>query len=267
MRLVSFNAFRTLGINGVQYLKPEQMFREVASLRQADWLLYPEYWQVNSLAYGLKSKLFPSLASYHLGHDKIEQTRAFLTVAPAHVPHTLILPATPSALEQILDEMPLPLVAKRVRSSMGEGVFLIETPRQLRDYASQHEVLYVQEYLPLERDLRVVWVGNEVVGAYWREHGDGFHFNVARGGQINYENIPLQALELVRDVAQALGINHAGFDVALVDGYPWLLEFNLLFGLDGLNRLGVNVGEHVLRYLQAQGGQPRNPLRPQPVAA
>lgn len=267
MRLISFNPFRTLGIDGVEYLKPEKMFREADKLRQADWLLYPEYWQVNGLIYGLKSNIFPSSASYHLGHDKIEQTRAFATVAPAHVPHTLILPSTPSAIEQILDEMVLPLVAKQVRSSMGEGVFLIETRSQLRDYAAQNEVLYVQEYLPLERDLRVVWVGKEVIGAYWREHGDGFHFNVARGGQINYEDIPQRALNLVREVAQALEINHAGFDVAMVDGYPWLLEFNLFFGLDGLNRLGINVGEQVLRYLQEQGGQPRSPLRPQPVAA
>ena len=267
MRLISFNVFRSLGINGVHYIKPEQMFREVAMLRQADWLLYPEYWQVNSLAYGLKSRLFPSLSSYHLGHDKIEQTRAFLSVVPAHVPFTLILPSTPSAIEQILEEMVLPLVAKRVRSSMGEGVFLIERPSQLREYAAQNDILYVQEYLPLQRDLRVVWVGKEVVGAYWREQGDGFHFNVARGGQVNYEDIPPQALSLVRSVALALGIDHAGFDVAIVDGYPWLVEFNLLFGLDGLNRLGVNVGEHVLRYLQEQDGQPQNPIRPQPVAA
>ena len=267
MRLISFNPFRTLGIDGVHYLKPEQMFREAAALRLADWLLYPEYWQVNSLAYGLKSRLFPSLASYHLGHDKIEQTRAFLTVVPKHVPHTLILPSTPSAIEQILEEMSLPLVAKQVRSSMGEGVFMIESPRQLREYAERNEILYVQEYLPLQRDLRVVWVGNEVIGAYWRELGDGFHFNVARGGQINYEDIPDCALALVREVALALEIDHAGFDIALIDGYPWLLEFNLLFGLDGLNRLGINVGERVLSYLQAQGEKPHNPTRPQPVAA
>lgn len=267
MRLISFNAFRSLGIPEVTYRKPEQMFRELATLRQAEWLLYPEYWQINTLLYGLKSRIFPSAASYHLGHDKIEQTRAFLSVAPAHVPHTLILPSTPSSMEQILDEMPLPLVAKRVRSSMGEGVFLIETTSQLRTYAEQNEILYVQELLPLQRDLRVVWVGDQVIGAYWREQGDGFHFNVARGGQINYEHIPPQALSLVSEVAQALGIDHAGFDVAMVDGHPMLLEFNLLFGLDGLNRLGVNVGEHVMQYLLAQDDQPRNPLRPQPVAA
>jgi len=84
----------------------------------------------------------------------------------------------------------------------------------------------------------VIWVGDQVIGAYWREQGGGFHFNVARGGQINYEHIPPQALSLVSELAQALEINHAGFDVAMVDGYPMLLECNLLFGLGGLNRSG-----------------------------
>ncbi len=267
MRLISFNLFRSLGIDGVEHIKPEQMFAETATLREADWLLYPEYWQINSLTYALKRRIFPSVASYHLGHDKIEQTRAFMTVTPHHVPQTLILPATPSAIEQILEEMVLPVVAKVVRSSMGEGVFLIETARQLREYAAQNEILYVQEYLPLERDLRVVWVGKKVIGAYWRELGDGFHFNVARGGQINFEDIPQRALDLVEQVAVELGIDHAGFDVAMVDGYPWLLEFNLMFGLDGLNRMGVSVGEHVRLYLEECSDEPDKPDSPQPVAA
>ena len=267
MRLLSFNAFRTLGITEARYLKPERMFREMAAIQEADCLLYPEYWQVNTLVYALKKRIFPSIASYHLGHDKIEQTRAFTAVAQQHVPHTLILPSTPSAIEQILDEMVMPFVAKRVRSSMGEGVYLIETPSQLRDYAAHNEILYVQEYLPLQRDLRVVWVGRKVIAAYWREQGDGFHFNVAQGGVINYDDIPPQALKLVEQVALGLGIDHAGFDIALIDGHPWLLEFNLLFGLDGVNRLGVNLGEQVLGYLYEQNGQPDKPLSPQPIAA
>lgn len=267
MRLVSFNALRSLGIPGVHHLKPEHLFRDIETVREADWLLYPEYWQVNSLSYGLKKRIFPSLASYHLGHDKIEQTRAFMAVVPNHVPHTLILPSTPASMEQILEQMDFPLVAKLVRSSMGEGVFLIEDRPALREYAQKTEILYLQEFLPLQRDLRVVWIGDQVVAAYWREQGDGFHFNVAQGGVINFEEIPAQALELVRLVATELGIDHAGFDVAMVDGHPYLLEFNLLFGLDGLNRLGLNAGEYVLRYLERLDGQPDHPFRPQPVAA
>ena len=267
MRLVSFNVFRSLGIPGVQHIKSEHYLRELNTVREADWVLYPEYWQVNSLIYGLNKRIFPSAASYHLGHNKIEQTRALLTVAPQHIPHTEILPASDAAVEQILERFDFPFVAKVVRSSMGNGVFLIESRQDLLRYRHGNEVLYVQEYLPIHRDLRVVWIGDRVLSAYWREHGNGFHFNVAKGGVINFDDIPPAALELVTQVATALGIDHAGFDIAMVDGHCYILEFNVLFGLDGLNRQGIRCGDHVLRYLRGDDDFPTQPIRPCPIAA
>ncbi|MGM0592930.1 MAG: ATP-grasp domain-containing protein [Pseudomonadota bacterium] len=268
MRLISFNAFRTLDVPGVRYIKPESFLGSLDHVREAEWVLYPEYWQVNSLVYGLKRRIFPSIASYHLGHDKIEQTRAFMAVAPAHVPWTEILPATDASIDYVLEWFSFPFVAKVVRSSMGEGVYLVASRREFLDYAAQNDILYIQEYLPIERDLRVVWVGDEVVSAYWREGSDGFHNNVARGGVLSFDDVPPVALELVSRVARELGVDHAGFDVAVVEGHCYLLEFNLMFGLDGLNRQGVKVGEYVSRYLGLAGDdEPTHPTQPGPVVA
>lgn len=267
MRLVTFNALRCLDIPGAHYLKPEHYFRELDTVRGAEWVLYPEFWQVNSLVYGLNKRIFPSMATYHLGHNKIEQTRAFMTVAPDNVPWTEILPSTASSVEQVLEWFCLPFVAKVVRSSMGNGVFLIRSRAEFLDYARQNEILYVQEFLPIQRDLRVVWVGNKVVSAYWREQTNGFHNNVAQGGVLSFGRVPTAALELVAEVAIALGIDHAGFDIAVVAGHCYLLEYNVLFGLDGLNRQGIRVGEHVMRYLNLQDDHPTRPIRPRVIAA
>jgi len=267
MRLVTFNALRCLDIPGTHYLKSEHYFREINTVRGAEWVLYPEFWQVNSLVYGLNKRIFPSPATYHLGHNKIEQTRAFMTVAPGNMPWTEILPSTESSIEKVLEWFEFPFVTKVARSSMGSGVFLVQSRADFLQYAGQNDILYVQEYLPIQRDLRVVWVGNEVVTAYWREQGDGFHFNVAKGGVMNFDVVPPAALDLVHHVATSLGINHAGFDVAVVAGHCYLLEFNVLFGLDGLNRQGIRVGDYVTRYLQVDDDQPTKPIRPRPVAA
>jgi len=267
MRLVSFDVYRALGIPGVQIIKPEHYLRKLNEIRDADCLLFPEYWQINSLLYGLNKRIFPSPASYHLGHDKIEQTRALLTVAPQHVPHTEILPASDSVKEHILDCFDFPFVAKKARSSMGNGVYLIESHQDLQRYVQNNEVLYVQEYLPIHRDLRVVWVGNQVLTAYWREHGNGFHFNVARGGVINYDLIPPAATALVTHVATSLGIDHAGFDIAIVGNHCYILEFNIMFGLEGLNRQGIRYGEHILRYIEDDDSFPTKPVSPRPIAA
>lgn len=250
MRLITFNPYRSLEIDKAVYIKAETFFSHLPAIAEADWLLFPEYWQVNTLLYGLKKRIFPSPASYHLGHDKVEMTRAFWTVCPQHVPFTLIRGAGATALEEILDTMLMPFVAKEIRNSMGRGVHLINTRSELLQYAERNEVLYVQELLPIRRDLRVVWIGDEVVTAYWRQAPEGgFQNNVAQGGEIHFDNVPQAALELVERTARQLGIDHAGFDLAEVDGYFYFLEFNTFFGNQALTGQNIKLGPRILHYL------------------
>ncbi|MBK1699511.1 ATP-grasp domain-containing protein [Thiococcus pfennigii] len=252
MRLVSFDAFRSLGIPGVSVLKPEGFIRQRALIEAADWVLFPQTWQLNVLCYAWKRRVFPSPPSYDIGYDKVEQTRVFESLAPGHCPRTLILPADEAATEQAIAELGLPLVVKEPRNSMGRGVHLVETRSALRAWCAQRPVLYAQEYLPLSADLRVVWVGDRVLTAYWRRGGDGFHHNVARGAVLDYEAIPDAALELVATLAPALGIDHAGFDIAWVDGHPFLLELNVLFGNAGIREAGVDLAGAIVAYLRGR---------------
>lgn len=190
-------------------------------------------------------------------------TRVFEALRPAHTPLTRILPATPAGIEQVLDEFSFPCVAKEVRSAMGEGVFLIGSRSEFMRYAEGREILYVQEYLPIRRDLRVVVVGREVIAAYWREAPPGrFHNNVARGGTVSFEAVPDSAAVLVLELAAELGVDHAGFDVAILDGHCFLLEFNVRFGTQTLNARGIRLGERILGYLRAQDLPPLEPPRP-----
>ena len=260
MRLITFDALRCLDISDTRYIKPELMFRHKDEIKEADWILFPEYWQINSLVYGLQKRIFPSLGSYHLGHDKIEMTRAFWTLCPEHMPHTVILPATPGSIEQVLNDFDYPFIAKEVRNSMGRGVHLIESRSDFEAYCRGNHVLYVQEYLPITRDLRVVYVGEQVIGAYWRNSPEGeYRSNVARGGWIDYRDIPQAALELVARIAHALNINHAGFDVAVIANHCYLLEFNTLFGDEGLRRRNISVGRHIWEFLHKHSPQPTLP--------
>ena len=213
MKLLTFNPFRTLGMTGISYIKPDHMFKKIEDIRGADALLFPEKWQVNSLVYGLNKKIFPSIQSIQLGFDKIEMTRAFWSLSPDLMPYTEIAGSSKQTIERILDTFPFPFVAKEVRSSMGNGVFLIRSREEFLNYAEKNDVLYVQEYLPIEKDLRVVYVGNSVVSAYWRVGGESFLNNVAQGGKLSFHGIPDEALQLVDQTAKALGIDHAGFDV------------------------------------------------------
>lgn len=236
MRLYSFDPFRTLGFPGVRGLKPGEMFLRRDELRVADAVLFPEAWQLNALVHGLGCRVFPSVASYRIGVDKVEMSRAFAMVAPEHVPDTFIGLNEPATRAEIWDRMVLPFVAKVPKAARGDGVFLIGSAADWARYAEVTDVLYAQEYLPIDRDLRVVVVGRDVLPAYWRRQSPrGFHNNVAKGGTIVRDAVPPAALDLVRRVAGALDIDHAGFDVAVVGGHPYLLEFNRLFGNAGVD--------------------------------
>lgn len=263
MRLVSFNPFRSIGIPGVRPLKPEDWFKNKEEVCSADWIVFPEYWQVNVLVYGLKKSIFPSASTYHLGHDKVEMIRAFEALAPEHTPVTKIAPSTDYHVNRIIEEFTFPFVCKDVRSSMGQGVFLVEDAGAFVRYAETREVLFVQEFLPIDRDIRVVVIGNRAVSAYWRMASNGaFHTNLARGGVLSFGPVPAKVIELVERVAFELGIDHAGFDVALVDDHLYLLEFNVMFGGEGLRRLGVRTGPLVFEYLLSQSTGPWKPKTP-----
>ncbi len=264
MKLVTFDPFRTIGIPNITYVKPENIFKEIDKISEADYILFPEYWQVNSLVYGLKKKIFPNISTYQLGHNKVETTRALWATFPENVPYTQILNKDAVDIEIIEEEFGYPLVAKEIKNSMGRGVFLIENRQELKNYIENNDVLYIQERLPIDRDLRIVYVGNKIIGAYWRIASEGeFHNNIARGASYDFDNIPLESISLVERIANTLDINHAGFDIAVVGNKYYILEYNVMFGNEGLRKMGVEVEKYIHEYLLSDCNfDPNNPIYP-----
>lgn len=276
MKLITFDPLKTIGIPNITYIKPEHMFREIDKIKEADYILFPEYWQVNTLVYGLKKKIFPNISTYHLGHNKVETTRALMATFPNNVPYTTILGKNNIDIEMTEEEFGYPLVAKEIKNSMGRGVFLVKNRSELKNYIENNDILYIQEKLPIDRDLRVVYVGNKVIAAYWRIAGEGqFHNNIAKGGSYDFNNIPPKAIELVERIAATLGVNHAGFDVVTVDDNFYILEYNVMFGNEGLRNLGIKAEKYIYEYILSDPdlnpNDPNNPNNPQgpifPVAS
>lgn len=241
---------RSAGIK-TDYAKPEYYYDQLDKVRAADLVLFPEYWMVNSIIYGLNKPIFPSPATYHLGHDKIEMTRAFKATVPHRIPKTLIYGKNPYTIERVLEEFDYPFVAKTAKSSMGQGVWLIKNEQEWLEYVDTHETFYVQQYIPNDRDLRIIVIGEEVVGSYWRVN-EAFLNNVAQGAQFSYDDIPEDIVREVLDIAKTLHINHAAFDVIVVEDEFFILEFNVFFGSEGLMPLGVRLPEKIAHYLDTR---------------
>ena len=86
---------------------------------------------------------------------------------------------------------------------------------------------------------------------------------MSRGGRIDTGPVPASVTDLALRLAQILGIDHAGFDIALVEGYPYVLEFNRLFGNQGLGQ-GSELKDAILGYLRSQSA-PEDPDGPAPL--
>jgi ribosomal protein S6--L-glutamate ligase len=212
---------------------------ELDLLRAADTVYYPSgLYEAVFLALG--KQVFPANSHVFLG-DKVKQTALFTLLDIPH-PRTRIYYG-PGKAGRILRDFPLPFVAKVPRgSSQGRGVFLVRSAADLTRYLGRVSPAYIQEYLAIDRDLRVVVLNGKVLHAYWRIARPGeFRTNVAQGATVSLEGIPRGALQFAEEVAERCGFGEAGLDILLVDGRYLVLEANMMYGLQGFAAANLDV--------------------------
>ena len=225
-----------------------------AAIKKASAIILPQ--TVERELYFLCTSMCPHVfPNYNLRFQwegKTGDTLAFWAYGVRH-PHTLVFPRVETLrgdhphVDHKVPELPAyPFVLKGARGGEGRQVWFLENETDLEAKLQtllQLELhgdsgFVVQEYIPgLERDLRVVVIGSEVV-SYWRR-AQGFLHNVARGGEIDAESDhDLQAAgrEKVRRFCSRSGINLAAFDLVFPAGEsePVFLEINYTFGRTGL---------------------------------
>jgi ribosomal protein S6--L-glutamate ligase len=145
-------------------------------------------------------------------------------------------------MERIPADFSFPLVAKVPRgSALGKGVFLIRDRDELAVYCRQTRAAYIQEYLPVACDMRVVVIGTRAVHAYWRVASPGeFRSNLAAGGRIRLDPVPEAAIELACHTARVCGWNDVGLDIYSYQGRLGVFEANMKYGLEGFRQAGID---------------------------
>ncbi len=124
---------------------------------------------------------------------------------------------------------------------MGRGVYLIQNQADLDDYLEHTDVAYIQEYLPLDRDIRVVVIGQRVVHAYWRiAASNEFRSNLALGGRICLESVPREALDLALHTARCCRWDDVGIDICQHAGRYYVFEANMKYGKQGFRQAGID---------------------------
>jgi ribosomal protein S6--L-glutamate ligase len=241
---------------GVVFILPRPNFSDFSPeekdlIRTAEKIYYPTPLFVDILL-TMGKKIFPSRETYVYSGDKIKQTVLFELLRIPHPPTRFFFGRQK---DRIPTECSFPFIAKIPRgSSMGEGVYLIRDEAGLKQYLRRNPVAYIQEYLILERDLRVILINHQVILAYWKKGAAGeFRHNVAQGGDLDFGRIPPEALEFARRVTQACNFDDVGLDLCHTEKKGWMvLEANMNYGRQGLVRQGLNLPE-VYRSLMEKG--------------
>ena len=235
-RLEGCPLVRTLGVrpNLSDYSREERALIERAAKIYYPSTLYAELFHV------LGKKTFPHYHNHLFAQDKIKQT-AFFNLSGIPHPNTRVFYGKRQK-QTILDFFDLPLIAKQPRgSARGRGVWLLRTVGQLENHCQKPGPVYIQEYLPIDRDLRIVVIGQKVRLAFWRVGRTGeYRNNIAAGGRIDFTAIPERALTLARRTARLSGWDDVGIDICEYKGEFFVLEGNMAYGRQGFAEAGMD---------------------------
>ena len=211
-------------------------------IREAEKIYYPTPFYAD-LFDAMGKATFPSYHTYKCVQDKIKQTALFDLLGIRH-PHTRVYYGKRQK-QGITQYFKYPFIAKIPRgSAMGRGVFFIRDEGDLQRYLDITHPAYIQQYLPIDKDIRVVVIGEDVVHAYWRVNPpDDFRSNVAVGGRIILDSIPEQAIALARETAKRCGWNDVGIDICCHEGQYFVLEANMKYGKEGFRAAGIDYTE------------------------
>ena len=213
--------------------------REVELIRNADKIYYPSLFYAE-LFDTMGKPTFPSYHCYKFVQDKIKQTALFQLLDIAH-PRTRVFYGKRQK-KSIPDHFSYPFIGKIARgSAMGRGIYLIQNNTDLDAYLQEAEVAYIQEYLPVDRDIRAVLIGKRIVHAYWRLAPENeFRTNVAVGGKISLDPVPREALDLALKVGQSCRWDDVGIDICRHNGRYYILEANMKYGKEGFRQAGID---------------------------
>ncbi|WP_030260641.1 MULTISPECIES: RimK family alpha-L-glutamate ligase [Streptomyces] len=174
------------------------------------------------------------------------------------------LALTPEAGLAALEEIGYPAVIKPLVGSWGRLVTPVadrQTAAAVLEHVAalsspQSHIVYVQQLVPkLDRDIRVIVVGGEALGATYRRSPE-WRTNVARGGVSEYCELGQENAKLAVAAAEAVGADIAGVDlVEDGDGRVSVLEVNHRVEFAGFQAAQgdrVDVADRIVRHLMTR---------------
>jgi len=155
-------------------------------------------------------------------------------------------------------DTPLPVIVKRRISSRGRDVFMIKTENEINRFFKENDIgdYLFEELMKIKRDIRVLVIGNEVIGAVDRKFRvknnkgyDGIGVKVR-----NEYRLSEDMKKMVIEIARKMESDFCGIDFIIDENDQiYLLECNISPQFVAFeNALEVNVAERVIDAIVSQ---------------
>jgi|CXWL01.1.fsa_nt_gi ribosomal protein S6--L-glutamate ligase len=157
-------------------------------------------------------------------------------------------------------EIGYPVIIKPTKTGKGRGIEKLEDPKQLEAFVEKAksegrkaDYYLLQEFIPYEKDLRILIIGDHVYAMRrFPQEGD-FRANFSLGGTVEIITPDEETIKLSKRALHCIGLSIGGVDVLITpQGKRYILEVNHNPGIEGIeSATGENIArtylEHALK--------------------
>ena len=169
------------------------------------------------------------------------------------VPQTIVTESIKGAIEGF-HQLGGDIIVKPLFGSQGVGTARISNAeiarRTFRSLRFQHNVLYLQKFIPHDnKDIRVFVAGNRVISAMKRI-GKSWKTNISQGAQPYFIKLSKELEKLAIKASKLLGCEISGVDILEDEKGPVILEVNSQPGWRGLQSVAkVNIADGIVSHI------------------
>jgi glutathione synthase/RimK-type ligase-like ATP-grasp enzyme len=174
-------------------------------------------------------QFIPSLDTQFSNKSKENVTR-FAWKYDIPIPKTYIFYDKTKA-KKFIDQTQFPKIIKKSYGPSNYGgyfVHKIDSAQAAHNLLTQkkYHPVYLQDFVPMDADVRVMLIGHKPVCAFWRRPPEGeWLTNTSQGGSMDYMDVPKELLDLAVQVSKAANAEYWACDIAVgVDGKYRILE-------------------------------------------
>ncbi|MBE5742386.1 MAG: RimK family alpha-L-glutamate ligase [Clostridiales bacterium] len=189
----------------------------------------------------------------------------YLTLANNCIPMPKTLPAPlcfdksatvkESTVDAIIQKLGLPVIVKECFGSLGKGVYLAKSKQELTEICQnlKDKAHLFQEFVSSSygKDIRIIVIGGEVIGAIMRVSNGDFRSNISSGGHGEIFTPTDQMKNLAVKISKVLNLDYCGMDFLLSeDGTPTVCEANSNAFFKGFEKVtGINVAKKYAEFI------------------